>query len=144
MTPPGSPPSASRADDWRATPLHGRRTRSDRTPPPKGALALCAWWILPGAILGALAIGGVLTTCARAQAVTVCGPRTALLASLAERGERPVFMGLSGEVVVEMLVAPGGDWTLITTVPEGVSCILAAGEVATPVGPRPAGSGREG
>ena len=90
-----------------------------------------------------LLVGG-LTTCARAQALTVCAPRPALIAALAQRGERPVFVGLAGEVVVEMLVAPGGRWTLITTAPEGTSCILASGEAATPVGPRSTGSEREG
>ncbi|SFI36118.1 hypothetical protein [Albimonas pacifica] len=143
MTSPDLPAADGRADDGRATPLHGRKTRSDRTKPPRGACVPSGWWILPGAILGALLVGG-LTTCARAQALTICGPRPALLATLAARGERPVFLGLSGEVVVEMLVAPGGGWTLITTAPEGMSCILAAGEAATPVGPRSAGSEREG
>jgi len=64
------------------------------------------------------------------QAQVFCGPRAEVLAALAARyGETPRGAGLSHDgVVVELLVAPGGGWSLLNTYPSGVSCLAGAGE----------------
>ena len=42
---------------------------------------------------------------------------------------KPVSLGLSLDGrVVEVLKSPGGTWTIIMTSPNGVSCLLIAGQ----------------
>jgi DNA-binding beta-propeller fold protein YncE len=42
--------------------------------------------------------------------------------------EKPVSLGLSYDGrVVEVLKSPNGTWTIIMTAPNGVSCLLMAG-----------------
>lgn len=58
-----------------------------------------------------------------------------LYAALHERyGEAQQFFGLSGSAVLEMWAnRETGSWTLISTSPNGVSCLIAAGEAFQPV-----------
>ncbi len=43
--------------------------------------------------------------------------------------EIPVAMGLaSNGGVIEVLASENGSWTLLVTMPDGTSCVLAAGE----------------
>jgi hypothetical protein len=60
----------------------------------------------------------------------VCGDRTAVLTTLGGRyAERTEAMGLAGNgTVVEVLSYEDGTWTIIMTTPNGVSCLLAAGD----------------
>ena len=66
-----------------------------------------------------------------AAAQTICGKRGELLGKLnGTYTETPSAMGLSNNGgVVEILTSPKGDtWTIIITMPNGMSCLVAAGE----------------
>ena len=66
-----------------------------------------------------------------AGAQTLCGQRTEVLNGLSGTyTETPAAMGLSNNGgVVEILTSPKGDtWTIIITMPNGLSCLVAAGE----------------
>lgn len=85
-----------------------------------GLLALALWL---AALSGAPAA---------AQAPLVCGKRAIVLDRLAgaPHHEAPVALGLaSNGGVIELLVSEGGaSWTLILSLPDGTSCLIAAGE----------------
>lgn len=84
----------------------------------------------------------VLSRPARSQTMRMqamaCAPRADVLAGLRGRfSEDPVAIGLSnaGGVVEVLASADGATWTLIVTDPQGVTCLMAAGEfweAATP------------
>ena len=61
-----------------------------------------------------------------------CLPRADLLAHLAKKySEAPVAAGMTidGRGLVEVLTTgDGGTWTIIVTTPQGMSCLVAAGE----------------
>ncbi len=81
------------------------------------------------AIFGALLIGwGAFSSSAQAQ--TMCGERSTVVASLEKTySETPVSMGLaSNGAVIEILASPTGTFTIILTRPNGLSCVMAAGE----------------
>ena len=80
-------------------------------------------------VLGALLIGwSAFSPPAGAQ--MMCVPRDALLAALKKtHSEIPVSGGLTANgAVLEVLSSAEGSWTVIMTRPDGVSCIVAAGE----------------
>ena len=60
----------------------------------------------------------------------MCGERARVLTNLAETySEAPVSMGLaSNGSVIEVLASPSGSFTIILTQPNGVACVMAAGE----------------
>lgn len=59
-----------------------------------------------------------------------CETRADVLKALAGKyTERPVSIGLaSNGAVVEVLASSEGTWTIIMTMPWGLSCLLAAGD----------------
>jgi len=64
------------------------------------------------------------------QAAPACGKRDDVLAQLSEKfKEAPVGIGLAGNGgLIELLTAKTGTtWTLIITLPNGPTCLLAAG-----------------
>lgn len=65
-----------------------------------------------------------------AWAQSLCGPRVAYLKQLAaEHGEVPVAAGLvSNGGLLEVLTSPSGSWTILVTQPNGMACLVAAGE----------------
>ena len=66
-----------------------------------------------------------------AAAQSVCDQRSDILRELnGTYTETPAAMGLSnGGGVVEILISPEGKtWTIIITLPNGLSCLIAAGE----------------
>ena len=65
-----------------------------------------------------------------AHAQPFCAPRTTVLAGLEKTyKEEPVAIGLASTgVVIEVLVAPSGSFTIILTRPNGPGCVMAAGE----------------
>lgn len=81
------------------------------------------------AALGVLLVGlGAVP--ATAQAEMLCGERAKVVAGL-EKGyeETPTSMGLaSNGAVVEVLASPSGTFTIIITQPNGLTCLMAAGE----------------
>ena len=80
----------------------------------------------------AIAVGiGTLGYSNYAEAQTMCGNRTDVLGKLSNGySENATAMGLSSNGgVVEVLTSPKGNtWTIIITMPNGVSCLIAAGE----------------
>jgi len=71
-----------------------------------------------------------------------CDSRTGVIKQLAERyAESPVAIGVTQDSnVIEVLASAGGTWTIIITTPNGVACIMGAGEYwellpAKPTGP---------
>ena len=81
------------------------------------------------AMLGALLIGwGAFSSSAQAQ--KICGEHSTVVASLEKTySETPVSMGLaSNGAVIEILASPSGSFTIILTRPNGLSCVMAAGE----------------
>ena len=81
--------------------------------------------------LTCLAVIATTLAAAQASANIACGERHDVLAKLAEQyKEAPVGIGLaSNGGLIELLTSEAGTtWTLIITVPNGATCILAAGE----------------
>jgi hypothetical protein len=65
-----------------------------------------------------------------AQAGPACGKRDDILAQLSERyREAPVGIGVAGNGgLIELATAgTGATWTLLITLPNGPTCLLAAG-----------------
>ncbi len=80
-------------------------------------------------ILGALLIGwGAFSSSAQAQ--TICGERGAIVASLEKTySEAPVSMGLGNNgTIIEVFASPSATFTIILTQPNGLTCVMAAGE----------------
>ncbi len=81
------------------------------------------------AILSALLIGwGAFSSSAQAQ--MICGERGPMVASLEKTySEAPVSMGLgSNGAIIEVFASPSGTFTIILTRPNGLTCVMAAGE----------------
>ena len=58
-----------------------------------------------------------------------CAPHDMLVDLLAKRYQESVIgTGIGKDALVELLVSPTGTWTMIVTRPEGLSCLVAAGE----------------
>jgi hypothetical protein len=59
-----------------------------------------------------------------------CAPHADMLAVLAKQyGEAPQAIGLvNGNHVIEVLSSKQGSFTILVTKPDGVACILAAGQ----------------
>ncbi len=81
------------------------------------------------AVFTALLIGWIVFPSA-AQARTVCGERKAIVTSLEKTfSEAPVSMGLgSNGAIIEVFASPFSTFTIILTRPDGVTCVMAAGE----------------
>ncbi len=65
-----------------------------------------------------------------AQPNPTCDARDKVLSALSGRYfEQPTSMGLAANgSMVEVLVSEKGTWTIISTMPNGLSCLIAAGE----------------
>ena len=92
----------------------------------------------------ALSAGFALVTSA-AAAQPQCNERHTVLELLATKySETPVATGVtnSGRLVQVLTNARDGNWTLIMTTPQGMSCFVAAGEgwrTREPIEPVPEG-----
>lgn len=79
-------------------------------------------------------ISACLTVMAAGPALAqggVCGPRDAIVERLQEKyGETRQSMGLqSNNGVVEIFASDeSGTWTILVTLPNGMTCLVAAGE----------------
>ncbi len=79
--------------------------------------------------VGVLLIG-LSTLPSKAQAQMACGQRTDVVSKL-QKGysEAPVSIGLaSNGSVIEVFVSEVGTFTIVMTRPNGLSCLMAAGE----------------
>jgi hypothetical protein len=96
--------------------------------------ALAVWPILGCSLL-------VAPSLAHAQAS--CGPRDQLVKLLADQyKEDPVGIGLAqpGQVL-EVFASQAGTWSMVMTMPDGKSCLIAAGnnwEMVTKIKGNPA------
>ena len=91
------------------------------------SLSLCSATLLGGALIG----GAFLSTPAAAFGEPqVCGPRETIIQRLSGRySESQSAIGMtSGGSLVELFISPAGTWTFVHTQPDGVTCLLAAGE----------------
>ena len=82
------------------------------------------------AMAGAFLIGAA-TFAQRAEAQMICVAHDKLAKQLGQKhGEQPVAMGLaSNGALMEVFSSKEGvSWTIVLTKPNGVSCIMAAGE----------------
>lgn len=98
------------------------------------------------AFAGVAAALGAAFLCApaAAQAPPACAKRADILAYLeANFVEVPVAIGLSASgALVEILASDGGrTWTLLFTLPNGMSCLIAAGDDWQFVFSKPRGKG---
>jgi hypothetical protein len=79
-----------------------------------------------------LGFGGVIlaTHAAFAQAQPQCGARDAVITHLAERyGETRRSVGMAQNAVMEVYAATDtGTWTIAITTPDGMMCLVAAGQ----------------
>ncbi len=66
-----------------------------------------------------------------AAAQQACSPRTDVLGHLAKKyGEAPVAIGVTnkGGLIEVLTTGDGNTWTIIVSMPNGRSCMVAAGE----------------
>jgi hypothetical protein len=99
---------------------------------------------MPTVILAAaLFLAGMASPAPAVGQVSQCDTRTKVLGHLANKyQEAPVAIGVtsSGGLVEVLSTGDGNTWTIIMTSPQGMSCLIAAGEgwrgvPAVPVGP---------
>jgi hypothetical protein len=59
-----------------------------------------------------------------------CGERDKIRTKLGkDYAERPVSLGLSSNgTLIEVLASKSGSWTMIYTMPDGASCVVATGQ----------------
>lgn len=88
---------------------------------------------MPAKTLVAMCVG-IVTACLSGPAwgaPMACSPRAAVLDQLSTRfHEAPVAVGLTNNgALLELLTSPEGEtWTIIITMPNGATCLMAAGE----------------
>lgn len=73
----------------------------------------------------------VISTASDASAQAVCGPRAEIVANLAVKyGEALVGLGYVSNVqIIELWHSEAtGTWTVLSTNPAGISCLVIAGE----------------
>lgn len=77
-----------------------------------------------------LGLAGMILAPSLTHAATQCGPHDMMAGALAKQfGEAPHAMGLAQDnTVMELYVAPTGTWTLTVTLPDGMTCLIAAGD----------------
>lgn len=71
-----------------------------------------------------------------ALAQNVCASRDVLLQSLRQDySEQPSAMGMSdnGSILELLSTEDGKTWTILMTMPDGISCVVATGEMWGPV-----------
>lgn len=92
-------------------------------------LRKAAFAALSATTLAAAAIIGLPSTEANAQQ-TICGARESLVERLEVRfKENETAYGITGNgMVAELFVSAEGSWTLVLTRPDGISCLMAAGQ----------------
>ncbi len=89
------------------------------------------WRGLTAAAFTLLMLVGIALLSAPAAAQNSCGPREAVLELLGNQyDETTVAVGLanSGGVVEVLASNDGSTWTIMLTMPDGNSCVVASGE----------------
>ncbi len=91
-------------------------------------------------LLGSLG-GALLTVPAFADEAALCADRAAVAQRLAKDfSENPVAIGItsSGNVIEVFSARTGDTWTIVMTLPNGKSCLMAIGEGWEQVAPKAA------
>ncbi|HDZ38407.1 MAG TPA: hypothetical protein ENH62_09005 [Marinobacter sp.] len=72
----------------------------------------------------------VLLWTAPAQAQAACDARAKIITRLAENyQEQPRGRGVTARsLLMELFISPEGTWTLLVSQPNGISCLIAAGD----------------
>ncbi len=67
----------------------------------------------------------------------ICGERRDFIDQLKKQHDekRAVFGLTSNGRLIEVFVGPSGSWTILTSDPTGISCVLDSGEGWRPVAP---------
>ena len=80
--------------------------------------------------LSAFTLATALLWATAANAQSACGVRTKFIETLAKNyQEEPSAFGIAGQRnLVELFVSKAGTWTMLVTHPNGMSCIVAAGQ----------------
>ena len=88
-------------------------------------LKYCAY-----AFAGAVALAGLTTVSPSPASAAECGKHDKVTAFLSKKyKEQVAAMGLvSNKGFMQLFVADTGTWTVLLTTPEGISCIVAAGD----------------
>ena len=97
---------------------------------------------LAGSALFTAAMILAATTAKAEPAPRNCGPHAQVVERLAEGyGESPVGLGLAsnGTAVQVFANLDTGTWTITTTVPQGITCLVASGQSWTEIATLPAG-----
>jgi len=82
------------------------------------------------AVLSALVFFLVLISPAQAQQTPLCDERAEIVAVLTdEYGEVPVAMGIANNRGVIEIFTSDESWTIMLTMPNGTTCLVAAGGV---------------
>ena len=84
-----------------------------------------------GLTLAPAAILGSFEAAAQGSSPAACSPRTDVVGHLAKKyGEAPVALGVTnkGGLVEVLTTGDGNTWTIIVSMPNGTSCMVAAGE----------------
>ncbi len=79
----------------------------------------------------ALALGLLLGIASETRAQTVCLPHIEVVKQLGgQHSEAPVALGLAdnGNVLEVFSTGNGSTWTVVMTMPSGVTCMMATGE----------------
>ena len=99
------------------------------------ATSASRWQARPAAACAAFVAGVLFLGDATAQ--TACGTRRDVAEFLRQHyREVVVAHGVTANgALLEILAAPGGNWTLIVTAPDGRACVLASGEGWQAAGP---------
>jgi len=82
------------------------------------------------AVAAAMVTVSAATTAEARQARQVCDKRTDVLTHLSKKySEKPTAVGVTanGGIVELLSEKDGKTWTLIVTMPNGISCLIAAG-----------------
>jgi hypothetical protein len=83
---------------------------------------------------------GFVTSCAPAHAEPNCAGLADALAGLATNyGESPRVTALMGENMLIITASPQGGWTALEVHPDGLACIVAAGDGFGVADPAPGG-----
>ncbi len=80
------------------------------------------------ALMGLALTAPFISTTAQAQ--PMCGERTEILEALEQKHKETVqAIGIAqGGGLLEVLVSPGGGWTILVTYPQRATCVVAAGQ----------------
>lgn len=90
-------------------------------------------------ILLAVAVLILIGIATQGKAQQNCGPVENIFASLSSQyGERPVAMGLSSQVQIQVWANEStGTWSIVVVSPNGGACLVAEGENYETIAPEP-------